>query len=129
MTPTQLGGEDDLRVRTTRQVLDRYNEAFRVHDPGLLDGLIAADCVIEDTGPAPAGARHEGGAACLRRWSGLAADPALTFTPEEAEIHQDLAVQPWVLQWGDAEGERLRGVNLIRVREGRIVQARGYVKA
>ena len=118
-----------MNARTTREVLDLYNDAFRLHDPRLLDDLIADDCVIEDTGPAPDGARREGGPACLERWSELAANRALEFTPEAAEIHGDLAVQPWALQWGDGEQDRVRGVNLIRIREGRIVEARGYVKA
>jgi ketosteroid isomerase-like protein len=119
----------DGTARTTREVLDRYNEAFRVHDPTLLDDLIADDCVIEDTSPAPDGLRREGGDACLARWSELAGNRALEFTPEAAEIQGDLAVQPWALRWGDGENDRVRGVNLIRIRDGRIVEARGYVKA
>lgn len=113
----------------TREVLDRYNDAFRLHDPGLLTNLIADDCVIEDSGPAPDGLRREGGEACLARWSELAGNEALTFTPEQAEIHGDLAVQPWILTWGEGDQDRLRGVNLLRIRGGRIVEARGYVKA
>lgn len=128
MTTTTSEG-DVMKMRTTREVLDQYNDAFRLHDPRLLDDLIAADCVIEDTGPAPDGERREGGAVCLARWSELAGNRALEFTPEAAEIHGDLAVQPWVLHWGDGEQDRVRGVNLIRIREGKIVEARGYVKA
>lgn len=116
-------------VRTGREVLDRYNDAFRLHDPGLLTDLIADDCVIEDAGPAPDGERREGRQACLARWSELAANRALTFTPEPAEIHGDLAVQPWVLRWGAGERDRVRGVNLIRIHDGRITEARGYVKS
>jgi ketosteroid isomerase-like protein len=116
-------------MRTTREVLDRYNEAFRIHDPELLKDLIADDCVIEDSGPAPDGERRVGGRACLARWSELAENRALTFTPEPAEVHGELAVQPWLLQWGDGEQDHLRGVNLIRIRGGRIVEARGYVKS
>jgi ketosteroid isomerase-like protein len=124
-----LAAETDGVERATREVLDQYNEAFRLHDPALLTDLIADDCVIEDSGPAPDGVRRVGGAACLARWSELAANRALTFTPEPAEIHGDLAVQPWLLVWGDGEQDRVRGVNLIRIRGGRIVEARGYVKA
>jgi hypothetical protein len=126
---TTSSEDEAMTERTTREVLDQYNEAFRLHDPRLLDDLIAADCVIEDTGPAPDGARREGGQACLARWSELAANRALKFTPEKAEILGDLAVQPWALRWGDGEQDRVRGVNLIRIRDGRIVEARGYVKA
>jgi ketosteroid isomerase-like protein len=127
MTTTSHDGP--MKARTTREVLDRYNQAFRLHEPTLLDDLIADDCVIEDTSPAPDGMRREGGQACLARWSELAADRALEFTPEAAEIHGDLAVQPWLLRWGNGENDRVRGANLIRIRDGRIVEARGYVKA
>jgi ketosteroid isomerase-like protein len=115
--------------RTAREVLDRYDEAFRLHDPALLEDLVADECVIEDTSPAPDGARHEGGRACLARWSELAGNRALSFSTEPAEIHGDLAVAPWVLQWGNGEHDRVRGVNLIRIRDGKIIEARGYVKA
>jgi ketosteroid isomerase-like protein len=127
MTTSSDSGTEE--TRTTREVLARYNEAFRLHNPTLLSDLIADDCVIEDTGPAPDGTRREGGRACLARWSELAADSALEFTPEAAEIFGDLAIQPWGLRWGDGEIDRVRGVNLIRIRDGRIVEARGYVKA
>ena len=115
--------------RTIHEVIDRYNEAFRLHDPALLEDLVADECVIEDTGPAPVGARHEGGRACLARWSELAANEALSFSTEPADIVGDLAVAPWVLRWGVGDDDWVRGVNLIRVRDGRIVEARGYVKA
>ncbi len=116
-------------TRTTREVLDLYNEAFRLHDPAFLEDLIADECVIEDSGPAPGGILREGREACLARWSELAANRDLSFTPETADILGDLAVQPWGLRWGDGELDHVRGVNLIRIRDGKIVEARGYVKA
>lgn len=116
-------------TRSTRAVLDQYRDAFRLHDPALLDDVVADDCVIQDSAPAPDGARREGREACLARWSELAANRALTFTPELEEIHGDLAVAPWMLSWGDGAQDRVRGVNLIRIRDGKIVEARGYVKA
>lgn len=116
-------------ARTIHEVVDRYNRAFHLHDPTLLEDLISDDCVIEDTSPAPAGGRHEGGRACLARWSALAGNADLNFSPEPAEILGDLAVAPWILRWGTGENDWVRGVNLIRVRDGRIVEARGYMKA
>jgi ketosteroid isomerase-like protein len=114
---------------TTEEVIEQYNEAFRRHEPALLDGLIAEDCVIEDTGPAPDGARHIGREACLARWAGLAGDTDLQFQPEHVEIHGDLAVIRWILRWGDAPADHVRGVNLMRVRDGEIVEGAGYLKA
>jgi hypothetical protein len=123
------GPATDAADRAIDEVIDRYNEAFHVHDPALLEDLIADECVIEDTNPAPDGARHEGRIACLARWSQLAGDAGLSFSPEPAEIFGDLAVAPWIVRWGPGENDRVRGVNLIRVRGGRIVEARGYMKA
>jgi len=127
MTSTSNAGR--IAPRTTRETLELYREAFRLHDPGLLADLVADDCVIEDTSPAPDGLRREGGQACLARWTELAGNRELTFTSEEAEIHGDLAIAPWALRWGEGAQDRVRGVNLIRIRDGRIVEARGYVKA
>ena len=59
MTTTSHDG-GAMKARTTREVLDRYNEAFRLHDSTLLDDVVADDCVIEDTSPAPDGMRREG---------------------------------------------------------------------
>ncbi|UJP10552.1 nuclear transport factor 2 family protein [Microbacterium sp. KUDC0406] len=124
-----MHADQSPRPRTIHEVLDRYNRAFRLHDPTLLEDLISDDCVIEDTSPPPAGIRREGREACLSRWSELAGDSSLSFSTEPAEILGDLAVAPWRLRWGSGENDWVRGVNLIRVRDGRIVEARGYLKA
>lgn len=34
----------------------------------------------------------------------------------------------WRLVWGSVAENSVRGVNLMRVRDGKIVEARGYVK-
>ena len=44
-------------MRTTAQAMAQFNAAFLKHDPTLLDDLVAEDCVIENTVPAPDGAR------------------------------------------------------------------------
>jgi hypothetical protein len=44
----------------TAEVIRRYNDAFEQHDPGPLAELVADDCVLENTSPAPDGARFEG---------------------------------------------------------------------
>jgi hypothetical protein len=118
-----------MTMQTTAEVIRQYNEAFRLHDPALLGGLLAADCVIEDTGPAPDGMRREGRAACLQRWAGLAGDRGMQFTPEDVEVHGDLAIIQWHLRWGEGPQDHVRGVNLMRVRNGEITEGKGYVKA
>jgi hypothetical protein len=57
----------------TLQIINQFDAAFQTHDPSLLEGLLAEDCVLENSGPAPDGSRHVGRAACQDFWSGIAA--------------------------------------------------------
>jgi len=41
----------------TAEIMRRFNEVFQRHDPAALEGLVAPDCVIENTHPAPDGGR------------------------------------------------------------------------
>ncbi|GII76180.1 hypothetical protein Sru01_11620 [Sphaerisporangium rufum] len=111
----------------TLAVINQFNDAFLKHDPALLDGLIADDCVLENSGPAPDGSRHVGGAACREFWSGIAAG-AGSFEPEEIWVAGERAVIRWRLRWGPTDADSVRGVNLMRLRDGQIVEGMGYVK-
>lgn len=115
-------------VDSTADVLDRFNDAFLRHDPGLLSGIIANDCVLENTGPAPDGSRHVGHNECLAFWTGVASQQQLVFETEAIEVTGDLGIIRWRLHWGPAADDSVRGVNLMRVRAGKIVEALGYVK-
>lgn len=113
---------------TTTAVIQRFNEAFQQHDPGALAELIAEDCVIENSNPAPDGSRHVGREACLQLWSRIATAPGTRFDLEEVAIAGDRATIRWRLRWGEDDTRSVRGVNLMRVRNGQIVEALGYVK-
>ena len=112
---------------TTSEIMRRFNQAFLEHDPGVLADLIAADCVMESIQPAPDGTRYEGYDACLRFWEALAADRVAFFDVEDVFIADDRATIRWRYNFGD--GGSVRGVNLMRVRDGRIVEALGYAKS
>lgn len=114
---------------STADVVRRYNEAFARHEPELLRDLIAADCVIENTTPAPDGSRHVGHEACFALWQRIAENTELHFDIEDVEVFGDNATIRWQLRWGQDDQQRVRGVNLLRVRDGQIVEARGYVKS
>ena len=51
------GNKQDAHVleRTTRQTIDRFNEAFNRHDADAVNALLTDDTVFEDTSPAPDG--------------------------------------------------------------------------
>ena len=112
----------------TRRIIERFNGAFEAHRPEDLDDLIGEGCVLENTAPAPDGARYEGRAACLDFWKGIASSAALVFEPEEIWAGGDRGIIRWNLRWGEGEADRVRGVNVMRVRDGRIVEGLGYVK-
>jgi ketosteroid isomerase-like protein len=114
---------------STAYVVQRYNEAFARHEPELLRDLIAADCVIENTTPAPDGDRHVGHDACFALWQRIAGNPELHFDVEDVEVFGNSATIRWHLRWGQEDQQRVRGVNLLRLRDGQIVEARGYVKS
>ena len=109
------------------EIMRRFNQAFLEHDPAILEDLVATDCVMESIQPAPDGTRYEGYDSCLAFWQALAADPVAYFNVEETVAMGDRAVIRWRFNFGD--GGSVRGVNLMRVRDGRIVEALGYSKS
>jgi ketosteroid isomerase-like protein len=113
----------------TKKIIERFDNAFLSHDPSTLTDIIAEDCVLENTGPAPDGATYKGYDACLKFWQGIAADKNLNFETEGIDILGDRGIIRWRLKWGEAKDQYVRGVNIMRVKDGKVVEALGYVKA
>jgi len=109
-------------MNDTATVIDQYNTAFLERAPEKLVNLIADDCVMEGTGPAPDGNRWTGYDECLAGRQGLATDPSIRFEVEH--VDGDRAV----IRWRVTGARNYRGVNLMRVRDGKIVEALGYGK-
>jgi ketosteroid isomerase-like protein len=125
---TPLVADLGQAILTTSEVIRRFNEAFQQHDPAALPELIAPDCVIENSNPAPNGSRHVGREACLELWRRIATTPGTQFDLETTVVTGERATIQWRLRWGEDESKSVRGVNLMRVRNGQIVEALGYVK-
>ena len=115
-------------IKTTRETIERFHGAFEAHRPEDLDDLIGEGCVLENTAPAPDGARYEGREACLNFWKGIASSTNLIFDVEEMWAGEDRGIIRWRLRWSEQETDRVRGVNIMRVRDGKIVEGLGYVK-
>jgi len=130
LAPDQIAmaGPADDAARGTREVIRKFHEAFDRHDPQAMEDLVADDCVIENTNPAPNGARLVGKAACLANWQGLASSTNAWFVREEVLVVGERATVRWRYCWGADGANSIRGINLMRVRGGRIVEAMGYVK-
>ena len=116
-------------MKSTAEVIRRFNDAFQRHDASALEPLIAQDCVLENTQPAPNGARYVGREACTAFWRNVATTPGTHFVLEETIVLQDRAIILWRFCWGEGEQNSVRGVNLMRVRDGLIVEGLGYVKS
>src|SRR5215212_8717771 len=73
------GSFTDPESRATEALLERFNSVFLSHDPAPLQELVADDCVVENTQPAPDGSRHEGKEACVGLWTSIATNPDIHF--------------------------------------------------
>lgn len=112
----------------TEKVIRQFNDAFLRHDATALVALVAEGCVVENSQPAPDGSRHVGREACLSLWQGIATTPGTSFEVEDVFIAGEQAIVRWRYRWGGGEADSVRGVNLTRVRDNRIVESLGYVK-
>ena len=108
----------------TTTIIEEFNAASRERGPDKLVELIAADCLMEGSGPARDGDRWTGYDECLSGWQGFASDPAVQFAVEHVDVDGDRAV----IRWWVTGTEDYRGVNLMRVRDGKIVEALGCGK-
>jgi hypothetical protein len=119
-------GTMDPASTATAELMNRFNQVFLQHDGTALSSMVAEDCVIETINPAPEGDRCVGREACVALWTGIATAPGTRFDLEETCPMGDRAIIRWRLWRSDATS--IRGVNLMRVRNGLIVEAMGYVK-
>jgi ketosteroid isomerase-like protein len=116
------------KISNTSEVIHQFNQAFLQHDGSLLKDLVAEDCVMESVEPAPDGTRYVGRDACLAFWQNLASNRDGAFTTEEILVLGDRAIIRWRYRFGPGLSQSVRGVNLMHVRDGLIVEALGYVK-
>ena len=115
-----------MQTNETAEVVRRFNQAFQDHDPEIFSELVGPDCVMETIQPAPEGTRYEGYDVNVAFWQAMAADRVNLFEVEETAVMGDRATVRWRYRFG--AGGSLRGVTLMRVREGRIVEALAYAK-
>jgi ketosteroid isomerase-like protein len=89
------------------------------------------DCVFESTGPPPDGERHLGQAAVRAFWERFFADsPLAWFDAEDAFAAGDRCLVRWRYRWGgdSPDAGHIRGVDVFRVRDGKVAEKLSYVK-
>jgi ketosteroid isomerase-like protein len=118
----------DSEAQATLDVIRRFNEAFNRHDVGAVMALMTADCVFENTLPAPDGERLEGAPAVRAFWQRFFdGTPTARFETEEMFAVGERGVVRWVFHW-DHRGGHIRGVDVFRVRDGKVAEKLAYVK-
>jgi uncharacterized protein (TIGR03086 family) len=109
----------------------RLSDAFGRQDVEAIMALMTPDCVFESTGPAPDGVRHQGAAAVRRVWEELFTQTQeAAFAEEESFVCGDRAVLRWRYSWTGDDGTpgHVRGVDVLRLRDGLVAEKLSYVK-
>jgi cation diffusion facilitator family transporter len=126
-------GEDlgeEAAMTGTAEAVERFNEAFNRHDVDAVMAAMTDDCVFENTSP-PAGRRYEGQRDVRAAWEEFfAASPDARFDGEDVIVAGDRCVVQWVYTWTNDDGttSSLRGVDVLRVRDGKVAEKLAYVK-
>ena len=126
MQDTQL----DRSSAATIAAIERFNEAFNRHDVDAVMAAMTDDCVFDST-PAPDGQRFEGQAEVRAAWeSFFGSSPNAAFSTEELFAAGDRCVVRWRYEWVDPQGQagHIRGVDVFRVRDGKVAEKLAYVK-
>jgi hypothetical protein len=103
--------------------------AFRM-DRACLVNLIPRShfFAAESADPAPDGTRVVGRVANLKLWQNLANSKDGAFDVEEVVVFGDRANILWRYRSGPGLSQYVRGVTLVRLRDGLIVEALAYAK-
>jgi ketosteroid isomerase-like protein len=113
-----------------RAVLE-FNAAFNRHDvPGMMR-LMSAECIFENTVPAPDGTRYVGKEAVARFWEQFfQQSPGAQIEIEEVFGLGLRCALRWRYEWTEADGKKghVRGVDIYRIQDGLISEKLSYVK-
>ncbi len=124
-------GNIDPDPTTTDAVVTRFNAAFNRHDVDAIMALMTDDCIFENTSPPPDGQRYEGQDAVRDFWEGMfASTPDAHFDTEEMFAAGDRCTVRWRYTYTASNGIQghIRGVDVFRIRDGKVVEKLAYVK-
>jgi ketosteroid isomerase-like protein len=122
---------EDATTRSTLEGIQRFNEAFGRKDVSAVMTAMTEDCVFENTYPPPDGERYEGQASVRTFWERFFhSSPHAVFETEEIFACGDRCVVRWVFHWVEPNGKQghIRGIDVFRVRNGKVAEKLSYVK-
>ena len=110
----------------TASVIRIFNDAVNSRNIDTVMALMTEDCIFENTFPAPDGTRHVGHSQVRSELGNfLLSSPLAHFEEEELIACDDRCVVRWRYTWGDGH---VRGVDVMRVRDGKVSEKLSYVK-
>jgi ketosteroid isomerase-like protein len=114
----------------TLTAVENFNSAFNRHDVNAVMAAMTEDCVFENTSPPPDGARVEGAVMVRAYWEKFfGANPDAFFEAEEIFAAGDRCVVRWIYRkTKDGRPWHLRGVDVFKVRNGKVAEKLAYVK-
>jgi ketosteroid isomerase-like protein len=107
------------------EVVDAFGTAWAAHDLEGALAFVSDDCAFDATGPAPDGIRHVGPDQIRQAWQGIFDNAGSKFEAEETFAAGDRVVQLWRYSW---DGGHVRGVDVFKVRDGKVTEKFSYVK-
>ena len=127
-----LPGENkmDLETQNTLDVINKFNKAFNSHDVVGIMNLMTNDCIFENTRPSPDGERFVGQEKVRKVWEDLfARSPKAKFETEEIFVLGNRCVVRWIYHWvKEGKEGHVRGVDIFKVRDGKVAEKFSYVK-
>ena len=123
----------DIQAQTGAKlsIVQQFNDAFNRHEIDDIMQLMTTDCVFENSFPAPNGEVYEGQAAVRAFWERFfVASPQARFEFYDLFTSEDRAVVRFTYYWIDKDGKKghVQGVDILRLRSGKIAEKLTYVK-
>lgn len=114
----------------TLDAVENFNAAFNRHDIDAIMDAMTEDCIFVSTNPPPDGAVFECADAVRAFWKKFfAANPDAFFETEEIFASDDRCVFRWIYRkTKDGKPWHLHGVDIFKIRDGKVAEKRSYVK-
>ncbi|NPV55821.1 MAG: nuclear transport factor 2 family protein [Anaerolineae bacterium] len=126
MCPTRMA-----KLESAIRIALAFNEAFNRHDIAGMMQLVGEDCIFEAAAPAPDGALYSGKEAISRYWQDFfRRTPHALIKVEEIFGFGNRCIMRWRYEGEDAAGlkGRVRGVDIIKEKDGAISERLSYLK-
>ena len=121
----------EIDTDASLEIIRRFNAAFSRHDVEAVMALMTEDCLFENTYPPPDGERFHGQAAVRAYFEAFFHDsPQATFEFGGLFACGGRGCVRWAYRWAESDGRPgyVRGVDVFRLRQGRVAEKLSYVK-